>query len=126
MRLPAVGEDEVPLVILMQRCLDSCSCTSAVPTAFLTCHQTFKGRTASRPIRPLACLRFDAVLQTQHEAALKEEEEMLRLQLLARLAEADGLDNMKAQKRRLQVEQHKQEAGRLIAEKQALRRAAEV
>lgn len=65
-------------------------------------------------------------MQSEQEAAFKEEEEKLRLELLARLAEEDGIDHMKAQQRRLRIEQHKQEAIRLIAEKQAMRKAAEV
>lgn len=57
---------------------------------------------------------------------MKEEEEKLRQQLLARFAEQDRVEQMNAQKRRLCIEQHKREANRLIAEKKALQAAAEV
>lgn len=43
---------------------------------------------------------------------------------MARFAEEDRVEQMNAQKRRLCIEQHKREAARLIAEKQALIAAA--
>ena len=67
---------------------------------------------------------LDARLQARQEAAERQEEERYRQQLMARFAEEDRVEQMNAQKRRLCIEQHKREAARLIAEKQALTAAA--
>ena len=67
-----------------------------------------------------------AWVQAEEEAAERREEEKYQEQLMARFAEEDKVEQMNAQKRRLRVEQHKREAARLIAEKQALIAAAKV
>ena len=62
----------------------------------------------------------------ERNAAVKEEEESFRRQLLASFAEQDRVEQMNDHKRRMCIEQHKREANRLVAEKQALQAAAEV
>lgn len=74
----------------------------------------------------MAAQRSHSVLQAERAAAEKAEEERYRQQLMAQFAEQDKLEQMSAQKRRLRLEEHKREAARLVAVKQAAVAAAKV